>query len=47
VTSYTGIAAGEFARISGDIKRLAGHEPLTLAEYLAADPHALDHVTPG
>jgi NAD(P)H dehydrogenase (quinone) len=45
VTSYTGVAAGEFATISDDVKRLAGHEPLTLAEYLAADPHALDHVT--
>lgn len=47
VTSYTGIAAGEFATISDQIKRLAGHEPLTLAEYLAADSHALDHVTSG
>jgi NAD(P)H dehydrogenase (quinone) len=47
VTSYTGIAAGEFATISDHINRLAGHEPLTLAEYLAADPHALDHVTAG
>ncbi|HEY6469181.1 MAG TPA: SDR family oxidoreductase [Candidatus Dormibacteraeota bacterium] len=47
VTSYSGIAAGEFATISDDVKRLAGHEPLTLAEYLAADPHAIDHVTSG
>ena len=47
VTSYTGIAAGEFATITDHIKRLAGHEPLTLTEYLAADPHALDHVECG
>jgi NAD(P)H dehydrogenase (quinone) len=47
VTSYTGVAAGEFAAISEDVKRLSGHEPVTLAEYLAADPHALDHVTAG
>lgn len=47
VTSYTGIAAGEFATISDDVNRLAGHEPQTLAEYLAADRHALDHVTSG
>jgi NAD(P)H dehydrogenase (quinone) len=45
VTSYTGIAAGEFATISDSIKQLAGHEPMTLAEYLAAHPEGLDHVT--
>jgi NAD(P)H dehydrogenase (quinone) len=47
VTSYTGIAAGEFATISGDIKRLAGHEPITLGEYLDAHPESLDHVLTG
>jgi NAD(P)H dehydrogenase (quinone) len=47
VTSYTGIAAEEFATIGDGVQRLAGHEPVTLAEYLAANPNALDHVTSG
>jgi NAD(P)H dehydrogenase (quinone) len=47
VTSYMGIAAGEFAAIGDGVQRLAGHEPMTLAEYLAAAPNSLDHVTAG
>ena len=47
VTSYTGIAAGEFATIGDGVQRLAGREPTTLAEYLAAVPDCLDHVTAG
>jgi NAD(P)H dehydrogenase (quinone) len=45
VTSYTAIAAGELATITDNVKRLAGHEPVTIAEYLAAHPESLDHVT--
>lgn len=47
VTSYTGIAAGEFATIGDGVRHLAGHEPITLVEYLAAAPGCLDHVTVG
>ncbi len=47
VTSYTGIAAGEFATIGDGVRQLAGHEPMTLAEYLAAHPESLDHVAAG
>lgn len=47
VTSYTGIAAGEFATIGDSVQHLAGREPITLAEYLAAVPDCLDHVIVG
>ena len=45
VTSYTAIAGGELATVTDWIRRLAGHQPVTLAEYLEAHPDSLDHVT--
>ncbi|GAA1726833.1 SDR family oxidoreductase [Aeromicrobium alkaliterrae] len=36
VSTYTSIAMGEQAEISGDVLALTGREPLTLAEHLAA-----------
>ena len=45
VTSYAAIAAGEVDVTSDAVRRLAGHEPITLAEYLRDHPRALDHVT--
>jgi NAD(P)H dehydrogenase (quinone) len=47
VTSYTAIAGGQLEQVSDWVLRLAGHEPLTLAEYLKAHPESLDHVTSG
>ncbi|MGA7989568.1 MAG: SDR family oxidoreductase [Candidatus Dormiibacterota bacterium] len=47
VTTYTAIAAGQLERVSDDVRRLTGHEPLTLAEYLEAHPGSLDHVVNG
>jgi NAD(P)H dehydrogenase (quinone) len=44
VTTYTAIAGGQIAAVSEDVRRLTGHEPITLAEYLAAHPESLDHV---
>jgi len=44
VTSFTAIAAGEFAAVTDSVRRLAGHEPVTLMEYLEAHPESLDHV---
>ena len=41
VTSYTAIAAGELDVVTEDVLRLAGHEPGTLGEWLAAHPDAL------
>ncbi|HEV7755604.1 MAG TPA: hypothetical protein VGO94_07055 [Mycobacteriales bacterium] len=36
VSTYTAIAAGELAGVSGDVAAIAGHEPRSLAEVLAA-----------
>jgi uncharacterized protein YbjT (DUF2867 family) len=44
VTSYTAIAAGDFEVVSDDVRRLAGHEPVALEEYLRAHPECLEHV---
>jgi uncharacterized protein YbjT (DUF2867 family) len=34
VTSYAAIAAGEIAKVSDDVRKLTGHEPIGLAEFL-------------
>jgi NAD(P)H dehydrogenase (quinone) len=47
VTTYTAIAAGQLEAVSDDVRRLTGHEPVTLAEYLEAHPESLDHVVTG
>jgi uncharacterized protein YbjT (DUF2867 family) len=36
MSSFRAIAAGEFAAISGDVKRLTGRDPITLREFLRA-----------
>lgn len=38
VSTYTAVAAGELAHVSGDVERLTGRAPLSLAQFLAADP---------
>jgi NAD(P)H dehydrogenase (quinone) len=45
VGSYLEIASGNLDVISDTVRRLAGHEPVALAEYLRAHPESLDHVT--
>ncbi|WKK70658.1 SDR family oxidoreductase [Rathayibacter oskolensis] len=40
VSTYTAVAAGEMAHLSGDVERLTGRAPLSLAQFLAADPPA-------
>ena len=45
VTNYVALAKGEMDLVTDDLKRLTGHEPITLEEYLEAHPDALDHVT--
>ncbi len=37
VSTYTAIAAGEFAGVSGDVERVTGRRPLSLDEYLAGE----------
>jgi uncharacterized protein YbjT (DUF2867 family) len=44
VTSYAAIAAGELDLVTDTVSRLAGHDPVTLPEYLSAHPDALAHV---
>jgi uncharacterized protein YbjT (DUF2867 family) len=38
ITTYRAIAVGELEAVSGDFKRLTGREPITLAEFLRAEP---------
>jgi NAD(P)H dehydrogenase (quinone) len=44
VTSYQAIGDGSLAAVSRDVHELTGREPVTLAEYLRAQPESLDHV---
>jgi NAD(P)H dehydrogenase (quinone) len=41
VTSYATIAAGELDLVTDTVARIAGHEPLGLAQYLSAGPDAV------
>ncbi len=47
VTTYMAVAAGQNELVSDDVRRLAGHEPATLVEFLEAHPDSLDHVLTG
>jgi NAD(P)H dehydrogenase (quinone) len=44
VTSYAAIAAGEFESISGDVERLTGGRPISLAEFLRDNPDSYRHL---
>jgi NAD(P)H dehydrogenase (quinone) len=41
VTTYRAIAAGELDTVSDDVRRLAGHDPVGIEEWLRANPDAL------
>lgn len=41
VTSYAAIATGELDQVSGAVGELAGHPPVSFAEFLAANPATL------
>lgn len=45
ISTYGAIAAGELATVSDAVERLAGHAPITLADYVRGHPDCLDHVT--
>jgi NAD(P)H dehydrogenase (quinone) len=47
VTSYAAIAAGELEPISGDVERLTGRRPISLAEFLRDNPDSYRHLTSG
>jgi NAD(P)H dehydrogenase (quinone) len=44
VSSYVAIRDGTLAAVSDDVLELTGHEPVTLAAWLAAHPECLAHV---
>jgi NAD(P)H dehydrogenase (quinone) len=44
VTSYAAIAAGELESISGDVERLTGRPPISLAEFLRDNPDSYRHL---
>jgi NAD(P)H dehydrogenase (quinone) len=44
VTSYAAIATGELDVVTDTVARLAGHEPMTLAELLEAHPESWAHL---
>jgi NAD(P)H dehydrogenase (quinone) len=45
VTSYAQIATGEMDVVADTVERVAGHPPLTLEEYLRANPPSWRHLT--
>jgi uncharacterized protein YbjT (DUF2867 family) len=44
VSTYTAIANGDVADVTDTVARFTGHPATNLDEFLAAHPHALDHV---
>jgi uncharacterized protein YbjT (DUF2867 family) len=47
VTSYAAIATGELDVVSDVVSTIAGHPPMDLRTFLAANPAALAHLTAG
>jgi uncharacterized protein YbjT (DUF2867 family) len=47
VTSYAAIASGELDVVSDTVSTLAGHPPMSLPEFLAANPDSVAHLTRG
>ena len=46
VTSYTAMAAGEMDVVSGTVRELTGHAPMTFAEFLRRYPQSYRHLLP-
>ena len=46
VTSYAAIAAGELEQVSGDVERVTGRRPISLAEFLRDNPDSYRHLRP-
>jgi NAD(P)H dehydrogenase (quinone) len=44
VTTYAAVAAGELEAVSGDVERLTGRAPLTLEQFLEANPDSYSHL---
>jgi NAD(P)H dehydrogenase (quinone) len=45
VSTYTAIAAGELALVSGDVEAVTGHPPAALRDLMAAHPESWAHLT--
>jgi uncharacterized protein YbjT (DUF2867 family) len=45
VSTYTAIASGELAVLSGDVREVLGREPIALRDLLAARPDLYEHLT--
>ena len=45
VSTYTAIANGDLERVSADLEALAGHPPMRLADFLAANPDSCRHLS--
>ena len=45
MSTYTAIANGDLERVSGDLEALAGHPPMRLADFLAANPDSYRHLS--
>jgi uncharacterized protein YbjT (DUF2867 family) len=45
VSTYTAIANGDLEQVSGDLEALAGHPPMRLADFLAANPDSYRHLS--
>ena len=45
VSTYTAIANGDLERVGGDLEALAGHPPMRLADFLAANPDSYRHLS--
>jgi uncharacterized protein YbjT (DUF2867 family) len=44
VTTYVAIANGDVEAVSDDVAAVAGHRPMSLAEFLRANPDSLQHL---
>jgi NAD(P)H dehydrogenase (quinone) len=44
VTTYAAIANGDLEQVSGDVAAVAGHPPMSLAEFLRRNPDSLQHL---
>jgi uncharacterized protein YbjT (DUF2867 family) len=47
VSTYTAVAAGELDAVTDTVQAVAGHPPIDLAGYLAANPSSVDHLRAG
>ena len=47
VTTYAAVAAGELDVVTDTVQRMAGHEPMTLEDFLRDNPDSYQHLLAG